>query len=529
MKNGYLYNNWDIILVLFVYIVLTAYLFQYFQYRIGGDEISYINIAKGYAAGNLGNSINGYWSPFYSWLITPFLLFGSNPQYAVYVSKIVSIIIGFFVFISVRRFSRILAMNTTVERSILFAMIPAIVLFSLVFNTPDLLLVCLLIYYLSILFDSKYYNNWYSGALCGFVGSLAYLTKSFAFPFFLITFILFNLIFFKKALRMDKRRVLNNLIMGLLVFSIISGLWIGTISEKYGKITISTAGEYNQAMVGPEYKVNLLEHGSVPIYYIGLIKPPNNTSISIWDDISYLKIDHWNPLESQKDIQYELKLVYSNLIYTFKIIQSIMPISILILLSMVFVIFKSKNNIVATRILTYLLITMMIYIGGYCLIIPEWRYLWFIFILLMVSGFYMIDILYKDNVLTSNIRNILLFLLVFSFVIQPALEITYYATPNDGLYNLSNTLKSDYRIHGNIASNDEWMGMLTVCYYLNVKYYGTTPINSSKDLNLELKDNNITYYFVWNKTEVLNLSGYREISNGEITGLRIYSLILENN
>ena len=62
---------------------------------------------------------------------------------------------------------------------------------------------------------------------------------------------------------------------------------------------------------------------------------------------------------------------------------------------------------------------MIIYIGGYCLIIPEWRYLWFIFVLLMISSFYIIDWMYKSNVMNLKIRNILLFLLVFSFIIQP--------------------------------------------------------------------------------------------------------------
>ena len=107
MKNRSILNdNWDIIIVLVVYSILAFFSLKYFQYRIGGDEISYINIAKAYAAGNWGAAINGYWSPLYSWLMSPFLLFGSQPLYAVYVSKIVSLIIGFFTIISVRRLSR---------------------------------------------------------------------------------------------------------------------------------------------------------------------------------------------------------------------------------------------------------------------------------------------------------------------------------------------------------------------------------------------------------------------------------------
>ena len=107
MENKYfLKKNWDLIVVLILYSLLTVIYLHYYQYKIGGDELSYINIAHEYAVGKWGDAINGYWSPLYSWLMTPFLLLGSTPLYAVYVSKIVSIIIGFFTIISVNRLSR---------------------------------------------------------------------------------------------------------------------------------------------------------------------------------------------------------------------------------------------------------------------------------------------------------------------------------------------------------------------------------------------------------------------------------------
>jgi hypothetical protein len=64
------------------------------------------------------------------------------------------------------------------------------------------------------------------------------------------------LIYYFKELKVDKRKVLKNLFLGLAVFFVLSGLWVGTISEKYGKLTISTSGEFNQALVGPDYNVN---------------------------------------------------------------------------------------------------------------------------------------------------------------------------------------------------------------------------------------------------------------------------------
>ena len=384
-----------------------------------------------------------------------------------------------------------------VERALLFASIPSMVFFAMLYNTPDFLLVGILIYYLSNIFDSRYSNNLNNGIICGFAGAAAYLTKSFAFPFFLFHYILFNLIFYFKSIKNQKKNILKNLFLGLSIFFVVSGLWATTISEKYGELTISTAGDYNHALVGPEYKDNIMDNGISPLYYMGLIAPPNNDSTSIWDDLSYQKMDNWSIIGSWKNLEYELDLVFANIVYTFNILESFMPLAILIFIFMVLFILRSRFDKVSKDILKYLLVTMIIYMGGYCLITPEWRYLWFIFVLLMISSFFIVDCLYKTHVLNLTFRNILIFLLICSFVIQPTIEAVHFAQ-DDNLYNLSNTLKVDYGVHGNLASN-EWDNVSTIAYYLNSKYYGgTKKTNNITELDKELKDNNIDYYFVWN-------------------------------
>ncbi|MCE7697957.1 MAG: hypothetical protein K8E24_003675 [Methanobacterium paludis] len=292
MENKYfLKKNWDLIIVFIIYSLLAVICLRYYQYTIGGDELSYINIAHEYVTGKWGDAINGYWSPLYSWLMIPFLLLGSTPLYAIYVSKVVSLIIGFFTIISINRLSDTFGLDNVVKRALLFSLIPVILFFSLMYNTPDLLLVCVLVYYLAIIFDPKYSDKWFNGVLCGFLGAVAYLTKSFAFPFFLAHFLLFNLIYYFRSLNGQKKnKVLKNMVLGLFVFFVIGGLWAGTISEKYEKLTISTSGEHNQDLVGPEYAVNTIKYAAHPVYYMGLIKPPYNSSISIWDDRSILKL-----------------------------------------------------------------------------------------------------------------------------------------------------------------------------------------------------------------------------------------------
>jgi 4-amino-4-deoxy-L-arabinose transferase-like glycosyltransferase len=385
--------------------------------------------------------------------------------------------------------------------------------------TPDLLVASFLILYISIIFKSNYSDSLIYGSLCGFIGALAYLSKSYAFSFFIVTFLLFNLIYYFKSFdEPQKKKIVKNLILGLSVFFVISGLWAGIISEKYDKITISTAGEYNQAIIGPDYPTH-------PAFYQGLYKPPNNISNSIWDDLSYIKVKKWSPFDSIDSSKRQLTILWENMSYTVHLIIVIFPIEIIVIITMLIFILKSKSNKISKERLIYLLTIIFIYSIGLCLIKIEWRYLFLIFILLMVSGFYIVDTLCKSKKITPTLRNILLIILVCSFIFHPIQKVIICSNENNPLFDLSKELKYDYNITGNIASN-QWGETLIISYYLNAKYYGgTRETNSSIDLQKQLEENNIDYYFVWDNAKIPDLSNYKEITNGKIKGLMIYKRI----
>lgn len=517
--SSFVRDNWDIIIALTSFTVFAIIFFNYYIYSATGDALSYIHIAQAYASGDVSEAVNGYWSPLLSWLMVPFLFFNSNPLYAVYISKIVSLIIGFFTIISIRRLYNKFEMDLLVKRVFLFSLIPVILYFSLRMNTPDLLVVLILVYYLSLIFDPEYPNKASFGILCGFMGALSYLTKSYLFFFFLVHFLLFNLIYYFKSPEVHKRNVLKNLILGLTVFFLISGLWIGVISDKYDKFTISTAGEYNQAIMGPEYT------GHHPLYDIGLIEPPGKFATSIWDEPSFTKLNHWSPFNSWANFEYQLQLIVENIFITFAILESFFIVSILIIILSILFIFKFKSDKLSRNRVLYLLLTIFIYIGGYTLVTVEWRYFWFIFILIMFTGFYLVSTLFKHKNINSSLRNVFLILLVASFVIQPLYDLVLFSDSENSANDLSKTLKMDYGIQGNIASNDNWGEMTTISYYLNAKYFGLTKnTNDSTELQRELEKNDIDYYFVWNNETIL-LSGYKDITGGMLNNLKIYSRI----
>ena len=168
--------------------ILGIVLFRYYQFQINSDGIEYIGIAHSYMSGNFYASINDYWSPLFSWLLMPFLSFAQTPLEGIQVTKILSLILGFFTIIGLRQLSYRFEMDEIVRTVILFMMVPIIIYFGLSVITPDLLMVCVLVYYLAIIFDTNYSNRLFNGMLCGILGGFAYLTKSYGFTFFIATF-----------------------------------------------------------------------------------------------------------------------------------------------------------------------------------------------------------------------------------------------------------------------------------------------------------------------------------------------------
>lgn len=207
LKKVGITSDYRLFIILFIYIILGIILFRYYQYMIGFDGIHYITIAKSYLTGNLNVSINDYYSPFISWLLIPFLLFEKTPVAGLHAFKILTLIIGFFTIIGVRQLSYRFEMDEVVRSVVLIIMIPLILYFALSVITPDLLMVCVLVYYLAIIFSLNYPDKLYNGTLCGILGALAYFTKSYGFTFFIASFLILNLFqYFHDSDRFRRKR-----------------------------------------------------------------------------------------------------------------------------------------------------------------------------------------------------------------------------------------------------------------------------------------------------------------------------------
>jgi hypothetical protein len=70
------------LLVATTYLAGACILLPRMRYQINPDGISYLAIAQRYLADDFSGAVNTYWSPLFSWLLTPLLALGIEPLLA---------------------------------------------------------------------------------------------------------------------------------------------------------------------------------------------------------------------------------------------------------------------------------------------------------------------------------------------------------------------------------------------------------------------------------------------------------------
>lgn len=528
-----------LVLILILYLILGLILIGYYQHQINYDGLGYILTAEKYLGGDFYGAVDAYWGPLISWLLIPFLYFNQAPAYALYSTKILSLIIGFFTLIGVRQLSLRFEMDELVRTTVLLTMVPVLIYFSLKTFTPDLLGVCLMVYYFAIIFNPKYPDKVSNGLMCGVLGALAYFSKSYFFIFFITSFLALNLLHFYYRKDHPKIKISRNMIMGFIIFLIISSVWIGLISSKENKLTFGTSGEYNYAKFGPQTglingKEIKLTSGVVWGYNYAKfgtqthISPFSSQGIHAPIPVNHSVVKNWSPLDSWTNFVYQLHLIKVNLLRTISFYQSFSCISILILICC-FLLFirplKNYTNQKSREPVLFSLISIIIFSGGYLPVVVEGRYLWIVDVLLILLGGYLISLLFKNistkNVNTGIIKGTVLILFSLSFILMPLHFLHTNLNTGKDIYTLSEKLKN-YGVHGNIATNDELVNNRYFSFYLNTTSFGQSKKHISRiELQKQLIKYNIDYYLVWGSSTP-NIIGYTEITKGKIKGLKIY-------
>lgn len=523
-----------------LFLTIAAYagisMSAFYYERVTGDATLYISIAEKYVRGDFANAINGYWGPLLSWLLIPFLYLNSTPAFAI---NALNLIFGVLTITGVWMLSLRFEINEKIRSMLLLPLVPILLFVSLI-EPMDFLLLCVLVYYLFVVFGKDYPDRLSSAVISGILGAFAYFSKPYGMPFFLAHFILINIChYFRNASRKQRKNVLRNSLTGLVVFLLISGVWIGLISHKYGRLMFSNMGRGVFASLSPGSDHETLEKGD-PIFFEGFFEPPNETAFVIYEDPSYARKKTWSPLESRSSFEYFISNISKNVIAGLQIYESYSRLSIAIIIGFILLIFAQPSHHRLSRSeLVYPLLTIMLYTGGYVPFHFEARYLWIVNILLLLMGGKLLQELFEQDFFKKNaLKNILMLFFIASFMLTPlksAIGI-FGNNINERMHALGIELSDRYDIKGNIASNrkkvcvsthDAWHQTFRLAYWLKSRYFGQAGENiSDEELENEMKKYDIDYYFFWgdSKDAPEFLARYREITGGAVPDLKIYSL-----
>lgn len=519
-------------LILYSVLILTTYHYE----RLTGDATLYLSITGKYVSGDFSNAINGYWGPLLSWLLIPFLYFGASHLLAI---NALNLIFGLVTILGVWKLSQRFEIDDKIRGLILVPLVPVLQFISLI-QPMDFLLLCILVHYLNIVFDKGFPDSQFNAVSAGLLGALLYFSKPYGFPFFISHFILITAChYFETPSKGHRRKVLRSLITGSMIFLLLSGIWIGLISNKYGHFTFSNMGRGVFSVAAPGSLHNTLEKGD-PIFFDGFFPPPNDSAFIIYEDPSHARKESWSPLESKSALRHFVGNLTENVFECLRIYESYSRLSFTIIIAHILFLFSFPlKSMLSQRAFLYPLLTIVLYTGGYMPFHFESRYLWIVNILLLLMGGKVLYELFRHDFFKKRILRIFLtivFILSFAFTpTRVSLEMGG-DNINRNMYELGTVLNNRYNIHGNLASNrqkvrvsvhDSWHKTFRLAYWLKSRYFGQ-PRDGITDQELlnDLRTHDIDYYFFWEGADEPPdfLSGYREITNGEIAGLRIYSL-----
>ncbi len=505
------------VLAVLVYLAAGMLLLPMYRYQINPDAITYISIAQKYARGDFYNAINGHAYPLISWLLVPFILGGIDPLLA---TKILNLILGSIAVFGLQLLFSRFSVNEKVRRICFFSIIPGVIYFAYSVITPDLLLATLLLFYHAFVYSPGYSQKNSRGMLCGLVGGMAYLAKSYSLLFFLCHFTLINCYYYFKNTASARKTILCNFGSGMLVFLIICGSWAGVISIKYGFITTSNQGSVILSAISPYPSKG-------PDY---LVAPPNNTAVSIWEDpYVVMQKNSWSPFNSRADFRHWMKVIMKNIRNTIWYFICFSPVGFCICLGYVLFLTGAQHRLGNHEGILYILVTTILYAGGYCLLVVNERYLWplfFLFVIMSSCGLSML--LTKKLFNRKGVAAIILFLFGASYILMPVNNL--YTSLNSGkqIYLLGSQLQQYIPPGSKIVSNTQWYESLFLAYHLKSRIYGTADNMRNDKLAKELRTFAIDYFIVWgNSTDTYPfLEHSKEIIDSKIQGLHIYRLKL---
>jgi hypothetical protein len=459
------------------FIISTILAVMVFRYQINPDGISYIHVAERYAAFDFSNGLNGYWGPLLSWLLVPFIWLGLDPVISLYiVSTLCSIATVFLVHnFALKRLPSLKPLPLyLIEATLLLVLVS----FSLSVLTPDILLSFMLfvVFFVFVRFHERPALS--TGIALGVAGAFLYFAKPMGLLLFGFTLVVYAIYFL-----IQKKPGFKYVITALAAFVALSLPYTAALSAKYHQLTFSTSSAYNLSLISPTYKRGHL------INQPGIYLPANEQSTSVWDDPSYLPVQHWNPLDSSADVKYYMNQILTNI---HSLTRYMNDLGVIFLLGLAAVLFTS---LVKKRLQVEALIAACIVlglVGLYALSVVEPRHTWPLIPLSFIGILFVIDYLSSKSI---ALKQAVLFISAAVIVLSaPLLTPVNTGEVWPSYMNVAFSIKPYVSPGDRIVSDDA--GMMYSCFNLDIQCSGILATDVDDETINYLKDNNVQYLYL---------------------------------
>lgn len=461
-------------------------LLPFYRYELTPDSITYLSIAKQYAAGYWGEAVSGYWAPLYSWLIVPLLLL-HVPE--ILAAKMVCAGAAVIALLGLQALSGLYSMSTACRAAMLCAGAVAIASYAFEVTGPDLLFAALLLCYFHFIFDFRFASQPGVGIYCGLFGGFAYLSKGYGLFFFSAHFVLFCALHWIRNQRREARaRIVKQFFSGMAVFFIIVLAWLIPLRAKYGVWTTGSTGKFNYRLVGPESK------GYPQLW--GLETPPSAHAANAWQEPAVERLKNWDILANAFNLRHERKLIAKDAKEAVYYWLHAAPFFVILPLACVLFV-KTKRDRAEWL---FPLLTIVLFTSGYLFITVEPRYLWPTALLLLWMTFYGLDRCFRDQLIRYNVgykvggkELAILCIVALSFAVEPLRSLRYHFHLDRALYQASNQLFQALPPDSSLASCNNWADSAYLAYQLNARYFGTpwpTPdaYENARELNPDYRE-----------------------------------------
>jgi hypothetical protein len=328
------------------------------------DGISYIQVARHYAAGRLDLAVTSYWGPLLSWLLTPAAALDADMLTAL---RVLNAVLGLGFAFGAESLSRrlggpggplVLAAGAALGLRMLQGPL-----------TPDVLLACVVTWYFVAAADMWAAPSPRRGLAAGALAGAAYLAKAYALVFagahlaaMAVAAILWR--------RSDRSRRLGALAAAGVAVAAVAGPWVAAISIHDGRPTFGSVSRVADAIIS-----SLQTDRDVPIF---AMQTPRPGRINAWENPMEIPQALYDRAAAGHDfgLNYRLKMLDRNLpevLWSFtKADVACLLLAGSVLAALTVVLRRRK----APPLWAWAIGSALLYMAGYLTLLVEDRYYW---------------------------------------------------------------------------------------------------------------------------------------------------------